>query len=222
MLSILKNILLSLPLHLFLSIHLCLPLPSLSLSPSLAPCPVTSSLCCEGDRVISIMSSKGKCERAAGGKLGVAMGWCYWPSSPLHWPAVTLASSPLRTPDSSSLGWAVSGVTPHELSYTPKTYSSSRWGVTKKILPYLQECIPPRNVRRNLQSEDRKWNKGCSQVQRCCFNFIFCFKRGKGVRASPASELQWWALFRISALLLYCPPSSFLLLRSILWKQTQG
>lgn len=28
------------------------------------------------------------------GKLGVAIEWCYWPSSPLHWPAVTLASSP--------------------------------------------------------------------------------------------------------------------------------
>lgn len=60
-------------------LHISPPLlPSISLSTSLAPCPVTSYPRCEGDGVISIMSSEGKCERAAGGKLGVAVEWCYW------------------------------------------------------------------------------------------------------------------------------------------------
>lgn len=51
-------------------IYLCLSLPNISLSPSLAPCPVTSYPRCKGDRVISVMSSKGKCETAAGGDMG--------------------------------------------------------------------------------------------------------------------------------------------------------
>lgn len=60
------------------SLYISLPLPpNIYLSPSLAPCPVISYPRCEGDGVISIMSSDGKCERAARGswgKPGVATG----------------------------------------------------------------------------------------------------------------------------------------------------
>lgn len=93
--------------------------PHIPLSISLAPCPVTRCPHCEGDWVISFMSSKGKCDRAAGGKLGIVKDWCYWPSTPQHWPAATLPSSSLCTRDSSSLCQAVSGVTAHERQRTP-------------------------------------------------------------------------------------------------------
>lgn len=93
--------------------------PHIPLSISLAPCPVTRCPHCEGDWVISVMSSKGKYDKAAGGN------WWWWKTDvtgPLRLstgPAVTLPSSPFCTRNSSSLCQAVSGVTAHERQYTP-------------------------------------------------------------------------------------------------------
>lgn len=126
-----------------LNISLPLP-PQYFLSLSLDPCLVTSYPHCEGDRVISVMSSKGKREKAAGGKWGWQQNEvtrCPRFCNGLPWCLQAAHSAPKIHLLYSGCHWRHSTWAPLYPN-ARRTAHLIRWSVTKDLM-YLQKSIQP-------------------------------------------------------------------------------
>ena len=121
---------------------------------------------------------RGEMWESGWGKLGVAMGWCYWPSTPPHWPRHDTREQPALHP---RFIFFMAGCQCCPPPPQHQTHSSSWWGVTKDNLLYLLENIPaqPQGAASDIQQKNPHREDTESEVKGVhrFFRFIFYCRR---------------------------------------------